>query len=106
MWQGTTKDSIAVRLAPDGAIASGGYLPKGAKLLINEVNGVWLHITSSNGIPRVGWVNAGATMQFVSWSLIPNIPPPPPPPPPVVVLTPFTLTVEGHKPFSGNLEKL
>lgn len=80
MWQGTTKDRIPVRLAPDGAVATGGYLPKGAKLLINEVNGVWLHITSSNGIPRIGWVNAGASMQFVSWSLIPVTPPPPPVP--------------------------
>ena len=99
-WKGTTLDSIPVRTSPDGGAIS-PYLAKGTPISGDAVDGTWLHMTA----PRIGWVNAGAGMTKVKWETV-TVTPPPPPPPPSTVLTPFTLTVDGHKPFSGNLEKL
>jgi len=99
-WKGTTLDSIPVRTAPDGGAIS-PYLAKNTPISGDAVDGTWLHMTA----PRIGWVNAGAGMTKVKWETV-TVTPPPPPPPPSTVLTPFTLSVDGHKPFSGNLEKL
>ena len=99
-WKGTTLDSIPVRTAIDGGAIS-PYLAKGTPISGDAVDGTWLHMTA----PRIGWVNAGMNQTKVSWQTV-TVTPPPPPPPPSTVLTPFTLTVDGHKPFSGNLEKL
>ena len=96
-WKGITLDSIPVRTAIDGGAIS-PYLAKGTPISGDAVDGTWLHMTA----PRVGWVNAGANQTKVSWQTVTVTPPPPP----STTLTPFTLTVDGHKPFSGNLEKL
>jgi len=99
-WKGITLDSIPVRTAIDGGAIS-PYLAKGTPISGDAVDGTWLHMTA----PRIGWVNAGVNQTKVSWQTV-TVTPPPPPPPPSTTLTPFTLTVDGHKPFSGNLEKL
>lgn len=96
MWEGTTVDSIPVRKEKDG-VGINPYLPKNAPISGDVVEGTWLHML----FPRVGWVNAGVGMTKVRWKYVTVTPPPP-----VVILTPFTLNVDGHKPFSGNLEKL
>jgi len=96
MWKGITLDSIAVRTSPNGGAIS-PYIAKSTPVSGDQVIGTWLHMTS----PRNGWLNAGVNQQFVDWETVTVTPPPP-----VVILTPFTLNVDGHKPFSGNLEKL
>lgn len=103
MYQGELLDSQPPRDKPDGS-PSGGYIPKGAKITAITLEGNWLRLATVDGMPRSGWLNAGANMSKIRYWVI--VAPPPVDPPPTTVLVPFTLAVDGFKPFSGKLEKL
>ena len=70
---GTTIERTNIRDAPDGAVI--GSLKAGDKITFAQ-QGTWLLLSSVNGVPRTGYVNARSVR------IVQTVPPPPPPPPP------------------------
>lgn len=95
---GVTLETTKIRSTPGGDIITGS-IPKDTQITADDSAGSWLKLITVNGTVRGGYVNS----RSIKINTI--TPPPPPPPPPSTTLTPFTLTVDGYKPFIGNLEK-
>ena len=75
---GTTIERTNVRDAPDGAVI--GSLKAGDKITFAQ-QGTWLLLSSVNGVPRTGYVNA-RSVRFEQ-----TAPPPPPPAPTTKAVT-------------------
>lgn len=101
--QGTALGSVYLRDAPQGN-SLGTFLKAGDQIEASENQFQWLHITKINGEPvaqEATWASAGAQQQYISWQWV-TLPDPIPTP----IKVPFSLNVDGYKPFSGELEKL
>lgn len=106
--QGTALGAVVRRDAVQGnEFVPSRYLYKGDKIEADRQDPVlpkWLHLTKINNvsISSEEWVSAGSLQQYISWQWVYVTEPPPPP---EIVKTPFTLSVNGYKPYSGELEK-
>ena len=94
---GVTLETTKIRSTPGGDVITGS-IPKDTHITADDSAGSWLKLITVNGTAKGGYVN------IRSIKINTNAPPPPPPPTPN--LTPFTLTVDGYKPYIGDLEKL
>lgn len=109
--EGTVVQTVRLRSGPGTdyptALWNGrDYLQAGTgiKAIYPPTDGKWLHLTEIQGAVVTGdlWSSAGSLQQYIAWHVV-TVPDEPPPPAPVK--KPFTLTVEGYKPFSGELEQ-
>ena len=94
---GVTLETTKIRSTPGGDVITGS-IPKDTNITADDSAGSWLKLITVNNLPKGGYVN----IRSIKVTTIT----PPPPPPPSTTLTPFTLTVDGYKPFIGNLERL
>ncbi len=94
---GVTLETTKIRSTPGGDIITGS-IPKDTHITADDSAGSWLKLITVNNLPKGGYVNS-RSIKITAVT-------PPPPPPPSTTLTPFTLTVDGYKPFIGDLEKL
>lgn len=92
---GVTLETTKIRSTPGGDVITGS-IPKDTPITADDSAGSWLKLITVNSLPKGGYVNS-RSIKFNTT--------PPPPPVPTPTLTPFTLTVDGYKPFIGNLEK-
>ncbi|RPH37475.1 hypothetical protein EHM92_02605 [bacterium] len=108
--KGTAKGNVTRRNAPAGSTFSPSrYLVTGDTIEADWQDTTlpqWLHLTKINGVAVVGeeWASAGTSQQYIGWQWV-SVPSEPPPDPDPVVKTPFTLAVDGYKPYAGELEK-
>ena len=84
----TATPHINVRSTPEVTATNdiGDLLP-GQAITADDLQNGWLHILT----PQVGWVSAA----YVDYQTVPT----------TTVKVPFTLSVDGFKSFSGELEK-
>ena len=94
---GVTLETTKIRSTPGGDIITGS-IPKDTHITADDSAGSWLKLITVNSTAKGGYVNS-RSIKITAIT-------PPPPPPPSTTLTPFTLTVDGYKPFIGDLEKL
>lgn len=108
--RGTAKGTVTRRDAPAGnGFSPARYLMLGDTIEADKRDTVlpqWLHITKINGVAIASeeWASAGTSQQYIAWSWV-DVPPVDPPVTPPATKTPFTLTLAGYKPFTGELEK-
>jgi hypothetical protein len=110
--QGVAKTNVLMRIGPGTGYPTAewngkNYIPAGATIeAVYPNQAQWLKIVKINGAP-VGldvYASAGTSQQYIGWEVVTVAEEPPTDPP--VNKTPFTLSVDGYKPFSGELEAL
>lgn len=107
--QGTAKGTVTRRDAAAGnSFSPPRYLKLGDTIEADKRDTVlpqWLHLTKINGVTIASeeWASAGTQQQYIGWQWV-DAPPVVPPVTPADK-APFTLTVDGFLPFTGELEK-